>query len=291
MNLLKETYVKYEVEINVIVLALLSFYLWYNTQINWVVSVAIYLIIFIVLLYLKKPISWLIIVTIFSIVAKNKDLSPDYDYFMVSFLFLIVLMKVFKNKRIVFGKLFFILVINLIYSIISLTYTPDLRYGVYGIGGLFEGYMAYFIITNSDIKFNKDTLINISKIASLFLFVITAQIIYQYATHNVDNINGLKNIVRLGWQYSNLIAPFYVLLVPIALYKYTIKNKFYLIYFLLDFLNILGLILTLSRGGYLGLGAGILIFITFNIKNWRMIWRYGLMTIFSCIIILLHSID
>ncbi|QVK17134.1 O-antigen ligase family protein [Mycoplasmatota bacterium] len=85
---------------------------------------------------------------------------------------------------------------------------------------------------------------------------------------------------------SNILASIYVLLIPIALYKYINKKRAFFIYLLIDILNFLGLLMTLSRGAYLGVFISILLFSIVFLRKKRVLRYGGLLLLISTPILL-----
>lgn len=200
--------------------------------------------------------------------------SAGMEYAFTVILFIYFLYLIIKTKKFVIGNMVVILLIYLFYNLLSLFWTPVLLTGLEGCGAPLEGYMLYYVITNSNIKFKKDYLINISKVATFVMITLTFEILTVYLRVGIDNIFFDKNLLVLGWGISNLVAVVYVFLIPIAVYKYTIKEKYFLIYFIVDLINIAGLILTLSRGAYIGLFVAMVLFLIFNLSK-HLIIKYG----------------
>ncbi|ERJ11160.1 O-antigen ligase family protein [Haloplasma contractile] len=255
-------------------LAGITFYLWLNTQIPWWYGLIIYLVLFAVLLIQEKRLESLLVVTLFSIIVKNNPDSPDTVYTLTVVLTGLVFIRMAFRKQIKVGSLLVVLVLNLSYVILSLTYTPVFLSGKFGVGSILQGYMAYLIITNSGFKPSKEHLLKVSKVASIFSFTIACQLFFVYYQNGIEKTIYNKNLIDLGWQFSNLIAPFFILFLPIAYYKYTLRKSFYPLYFIMDILSMVGLVLTLSRGAYVGFFVTLVLIVLFIVRDWKKMIRY-----------------
>lgn len=280
---LKMIYTKHKIDFLLLFLCLFTFLVWTFDFLNPM----LYLLIFIYFIIKKKPYSWYIIVIIFSIPSYHFDSFYLADYLLTVILFVIILIKQIKQKHFQWGKIGVFLAIYTLYALISILWAGDKSWSLIGWGTLIEGIIAYFIVINGDFKILKKDLITISKVATYFMVTITLELIYYFATNDYINIITHKDI-NLSWGISNYVAVFFVIAIPIALYKYTIKDKFYPVYFFIDLLSMVGLIMTLSRGAYLGAFIGVLIFLIFNL-SFKMITKYGLLGIFTLVVLYLSQ--
>src|SRR5690554_2081255 len=239
---------KYNLDINMILLLLITFTIWLLKDISFIYGFFVYCGIFIYLLVKKRPFSHFFIVILFSVMSLQGNTgSFKMDYTLVMMLLALVLMQIINNKKITLGNLFIPLVIFLLYSMISILWTPVKSTGIHGLVAMLEGYAVYFILTNSNFKITEKNFIDISKIASYIMLTLSLELFYIYYYHGFTKTINSKKLIDLGWSYSNLIAVIFVLLLPIALYKYLNKNNKYYVYFFLDLINIVGLVLTMSR--------------------------------------------
>ncbi len=264
-------------EYNLLFISILTFVLFvFKPYVLMLLS--IYLLIFCGLYYLKKPIQYYVVVILFSVMC-NRTLNSQVlvDYVLILILFIYTLYFVVKEKKCIVGHLLLPLIIFSIYSTLSLIWTPVLTYGIDGLFAVLEGYLVYFIITNrlkTNVSFQ-----TVSKIASYILLTLTLEIIYFYIRVGPINMIENKNLLHLGWGMSNIIATIYVFLIPLAMYKYTKYKSAW--YSFLDFFNFIGLLLTLSRGAYLGVFISINLFIFYFVRK-KWVWRY-------CVLLLLSS--
>jgi len=268
---------QYPLEIKLLLLSSLTFIVWYF-KFNEYILLLIYGSLLIYLIYKQKEFSSLIIIVLYAIMSNQK--RGGYiliDYCLVLFLFCYVIYLCIKEKKIVLGTLFFPLLIYVIYNALSLIWTPVLSYGIDGLFAILEGYLIYFIITNRMNKINDPKAI--SKIASFLLFTLTLEILSIYLFHGPTLIIENKKLLHLGWAMSNIAASIFVFLIPIALYKYLNHKELNFFYIILDFINILGLILTLSRGAYLGVFVSCALLILIYGRK-KILIRYGSILLF-----------
>lgn len=247
-------------DIYMILLALITFNIWYFKDYSFQYGLIIYILIFIYLLLKQKPISYFLVVILFSVISiQNLEFykTMRMEYILTHVLFTYTILRNVTNKYIVFGNLFFASVLYLLYNILSISWTPVSSYGWHGVLAMILGYEIYYIITNGLFCIKKSDLLSISKIATYLLLTLSLEIFYTYYEGGFEIVLNTKH---LGWVNPNLIAVIYVLLLPIALYKYLDKSKFYFLYFLIDLFSMVGLVLTLSRGAIVGAAAAILIF-------------------------------
>ncbi len=215
----------------------------------------------------------------------------EMEYTLVSILFAYVVFLNIKNKTIVVGNILIPLLIFLLYSLLSITWTPVKPDGFKGFLAMLEGYMVYYILTNGFFKIKKKHLLNISKIATYVMISLSFEIIYIYSYYGFETVIHSKNLVHLGWGYSNFIAVIFVLLIPVALYKYLDNKRYYLQYFLLDIISIISLILTLSRGAIVGAAVALTLFFIIYVRKYFLI-RYGsIIGVISLIVIKIQKVN
>ena len=279
----------YRNELLLLLLSFITYHIWFNIDYDFRYGLLIYILIFLFLIIRKMPLSYFMVVILFSIMAIQTD-SGIYkvDYILTTILFGYVIIKNIIHRYIVLGSLFFILIINLLYNLLSVTWAPVLGDAFEGIVGMVQGYMFYYIVTNSKLTLNKNKFIEISKIASFLMLTLSAQILTIYVQHGFDNVIARKNFVELGWGFSNLIAIVYTFLIPIALYKYTLKKGFYLHYYLIDLIGIIALFLTLSRGAIIGVLASLVLFLLLFLRT-HFLLKYGSITTICALIIYKHE--
>ncbi|QVK17113.1 O-antigen ligase family protein [Mycoplasmatota bacterium] len=280
MKLLK----KYKLELQLLFLMIVTLNCWFYKTDDYKYAFIVYCLIFLYLMIKQKSISYFVVVCIFSIMSLQNDSAFKIDYSLVIILFFYVLLVNIKNKYFAMGKLFIPLVVYFLYQLLSLLWTPVKSFGIYGLMAVIEGYAIYYIITNGRFKVKKHHLLDISKIATFIMLTLSAEIFYNYHIYGFEKVIHSKNLVDLGFSYSNFIAVIFVLLIPIALYKYLDKKHYYIGYFLLDLLNIFGLLLTLSRGAILGFAFSLLLFILLLVRK-RFLLRFGTIIAGICIII------
>ena len=192
----------------------------------------------------------------------------EIEYVLITILFFyVILFYNLKNQKIVIGKLLLPLIIFLFYSGISILWTPVKAHGFKALLGMLEGYLVYYLLTNGFFKIEKTDLKKISVIATFIMITLSCEILYVYFDHGFLNVFFDKSLVNISWGYSNFIAVIYVILIPISLYKYLDKTKYYPHYFFLDIINIFGLILTQSRGAYVGTFVSLLLFFIFFLRK------------------------
>ena len=126
--------------------------------------------------------------------------------------------------------------------------------------------MVYLALINSDWKLKDEDKINITKVATFVMLTLTAEIMTIYFQHPFTEVISHKSYVNLGWGYSNFIAVIFTFLIPVAFYKYFDEENYRPIYFIIDLLNVGGLLLTQSRGAIVGAAVGIGLYglLTFN---------------------------
>lgn len=267
---------KYKLDLQMIFLVLLTLTIWYVTDyIHFFYGFGVYLLIFIYLIIKRKPISHFFVVALFSVMSLRGNTKDfEIEYVLLTILFFYVLIHNIKNKTIVIGNLLLPLLLFLIYSAISILWTPVKQDGFIGLLGILEGYMVYYILINGFFKIKKEHLINISKIATYIMITLSIELIYIYFKFGFEKVLFRKRLVNLDWGYSNFIVVIFVILIPIALYKYLDKKNYYFLYFILDIINLFCLFLTQSRGAYVGILFALLIFSIFYVRK-QFILRYG----------------
>lgn len=266
---------KNQLDLYMILLLFITLTVWLLKDISFIFGFIVYLGIFTYLFIKKRPISHFFVVILFSVMSLRSDTgSFKMDYALVMILFGLVVIQSIKDKKIVFGNLFIPLVIFLTYSMISIIWTPVKSTGFHGLVAMLEGYMVYFILTNGNFKITKNNFLDISKIATYVMLTLTLELLYIYYIHGFEKVINRKKLIDVGWGFSNLIAIIFVFLFPIALYKYLDKKNKHYAYFFLDILNLIGLILTVSRGAFLGVGISLLIFTCLYVRK-EFIIRYG----------------
>jgi O-antigen ligase len=266
---------KYKLDLQLLALLGITLLIWLLKDILFVYGLIIYLLIFAYLIYQKKPFSHFFVVILFSVMSMQSDTgSFKIDYCLTIIVFVLVVINNIKKKQIVVGKLLLPLVILLGYSFISIAWTPVKADGFHGLVAMLEGYLIYYLLTNAGFRINKDDLLTISKVATYIMLTLTLELFYIYYLHGFQATINRKQLINLGWGYSNLIAIVFVLLLPLALYKYLNKNKYYLGYFMLDIVNIFGLVLTMSRGAFLGVAISLGIFTVLYVRK-RLLVKYG----------------
>lgn len=267
---------KYRLDLSMLLLMVITLVIWFLKDISFIYGFIIYLLIFLFLIIKKRPISHFFVVIMFSVMSLQQDDTGIFkmDYALVLVLLVYTLILCIRNKRISIGNLLFPLVLFLLYSMISIAWTPVKADGLHGLVGMLEGYIIYLVLTNGNFIINKEDLLKLSKTVTYVMLTLTIQIMYIYFTIGINEVFINKFHIDLGWGFSNLIATIFVILIPIASYKYLNKEKYYPIYFILDLFNFIGLILTLSRGAYLGIFVSGLLFIVFFVRK-QVLIRYG----------------
>ena len=250
--------------------------IWFLTNhYSYIYGFLIYCAIFIYLIIKHRPISDFFIVILFSVMSlKGNSGVFEMEYVLITILFAYTVYNIFKQKKIVVGKMLLPLICFLLYSGLSIIWTPVLKDGYLGFIGMLEGYLVYFILTNGFFKIEKKQLNKISKLATYVMLTLSVQIFSVYFTRGFERVLNYKRLVNLGWGYSNFIAVIFVLLIPLALYKYIDKKHYYFIYFIFDIFNIFALVLTQSRGAYVGVIVSLVIFSCFYLRK-TMLLKYG----------------
>lgn len=230
-------------------LLIITLVIWFTN--NLLFSLIIYFLLFIYLLIKKRPLGHFFIIIMFSVMSINQGIFLTH-YILVIFLFGIVILRCIKNREIYLGNLLVPLIVFLFYSALSILWTPIKATGFNGLVAMLEGYLVYFILTNGGFEIKKSDLPEISKIATYVMLTLTIEIFTIYFRFGFEKVINYKKLINLGWGYSNFIAVIFVLLLPIAFYKYLKQKKitYYLLFF--DLLNLIGLLLTLSRGAIVG---------------------------------------
>jgi hypothetical protein len=210
--------------------------IWFLTNhYSYIYGFLIYCAIFIYLIIKHRPISDFFIVILFSVMSlKGNSGVFEMEYVLITILFAYTVYNIFKQKKIVVGKMLLPLICFLLYSGLSIIWTPVLKDGYLGFIGMLEGYLVYFILTNGFFKIEKKQLNKISKLATYVMLTLSVQIFSVYFTRGFERVLNYKRLVNLGWGYSNFIAVIFVLLIPLALYKYIDKKHYYFIYFIFD---------------------------------------------------------
>jgi O-antigen ligase len=263
-------------DILLLVLTAVTVYLWMMTDFSIYYGFTIYLMMFIYLFIHQKPISHYLVVLLFSVMSDHTDGGTFViDYVLSVILFGIVLIQSIRRRQIVLGKLFPVLLALLLYSMLSILWTPIRSEGWQGIVAMLQGYMIYLILTNGHFKVDG---ITISKIASFLMFTLTIQLFLLYHDLGIQAILADKLLIELGWGFSNLVAVVYTFGIPIAFYKYLTKN-YYPHYFILDLLNGVGLLLTLSRGAMVGVGLVMVIYLFFTFKKQFIMKYYSIVAV------------
>ncbi len=258
---------KFKLDIELVFLMMVTLNIWYFKVFDYKFGFLIYLLIFIYLIIKKKPIYQFIIVILFSVMSEQKVNIFIMDSVLVMILFFYTVIINIKNKYFVMGNLFIPLIIYFIYNVISILWTPNKSDGIQGIFNLLEGYEIYYIITNGRFKIAKENFLAISKIATYVMLTLSLEIFYTYYINGFEKVLNSKLMVDLGWGVSNFISVIFVLLLPIALFKYLDKKYWFIFYFLLDLINLLGLTLTLSRGAIVGAFFSLVLFIVFFVRK------------------------
>ncbi len=273
-----------------ILLALSTILIWLSNEYSFILAMIFYPIIFILLIIKKRPISDFIIVLLFSVMSvKIKTGIYKIDYILITSLFFYSIFLNIKNKFITIGNLFLPLIIYSFYNILSILWTPDKFIGLEGVVAILEGYMMYYIVTNSKISIKKEQFIKISKSASLILITLSFELIMMYFETGLENILSDKSNITLGWGTSNLIGAIFVLLLPVSMYKYLVINENKILFLTCDIISIFGLLLTLSRGAYLGFAIAFVLLLLFYVKK-HLLLKYSLIlgSIFASTFFLLN---
>jgi O-Antigen ligase len=277
-------------DIALLFLTMVTFYIWYLKE-PILYGLVVYLLIFLFLLIKKKPISHFIVVTLFSVMSTGINVGyTTIDYILCTTVFGLVLLRMIHKREIVFGNLFFVLLIYLLYNFLSLFWTPVFKDGWRGIISMLQGYMMYVIVTNGGFKVEKPNRIIISKVATFLMLTLTLEIFQIYYTKGFEIVLHTKGFVELGWGYSNLIAVVYTFLIPIAFYKYLTRKQYYPHYFLLDLLNIVGLLLTLSRGAIVGVLVGMAIYTVFTLRKQFIIRYYSILALLTIAVLRIEKL-
>jgi O-antigen ligase len=272
---------KIKTDIVLLLLTLITFYIWYSS-LSMKQGLMIYLLIFLFLLIKKKPISHYIVVILFSIMSISINVGyTTIEYILSTILFGLVILQMIRKREIVFGNIFFILLLYLSYNLLSLIWTPVLKDGWRGIISMLQGYMMYVIVTNGGFKVGKLDRITISKAATFIMLTLSLEIFYIYHSVGFEAALHSKGHIVLGWGYSNLIAVIYTFALPVAFYKYLHPKQYYPHYFVLDVLNVVGLVLTLSRGAIVGAAVALAIYTVFTFRKQFIIRYYSLVAILA----------
>lgn len=274
-----------------ILLSIVTFLIWLSNSYSFILAIIFYPSLFIYLIIKKKPISDFIIVILFSVMSiKIKTGIYKIDYILTTTLFFYILITNIKNKFVFLGNLFIPLVIYLLYNLLSILWTPIKTIGFEGIVAMLEGYMMYYIVTNSKFIIKKEQFIYISKLASLIVLTISFEIFTIYLELGPKVILQDKDFMTLKWGSSNLVAAIFVLLIPIVLCKYLNKTNYFKLYIILDIISLIGLISTLSRGAYFGVIVSLLLIAIFYIRK-QLLIKYGIVfSIFAFTTLLLLKI-
>lgn len=321
---LKSFLKKYENIIFLSLLSLLTFFTWFF-KVNEVYNVIIYISILIGLAILKFSDLKLVIFTLFTLTANNTpeflkfidtiyskifntNISALKSYYTFLYtavfivLMIILLIRNIRNKTIPKGQLIIPMVLLLIYSLITLIWTPNIIKGLSEFWFIVQGYYIYIALRNSkDTKFN---LYFVSWALSLLLLVISMQYFVSYYRYfKVNDINlsffkyftfSSKKAINL-WANPNIVASvFGVAYVP-TLYKYfkSERNKLRYLYLPLELLIIYAMILGKSTGLQLAMITGIIFIPFLLIKNKKFLYYTVLTAIFIFIsgIILIVSFE
>jgi len=270
-------------------LAILTFLIWLSKDLSPILAFIIFPLLFLYFL-IQQDIKKLIGIILFANMAISvKTGIFKLEYILILFLLGYILLNIIKEKTIAIGQVLVPLIIYFFYNVISLIWTPVLLDGYKGLVGILEGYLVYFIITNSKLKLNKNDFNTFSKVASFLLFTLSLEIFVVYCENGIMNVLTEKDYIHLGWSFSNLLAVIYVFLIPIMLMKYRefCEHKWFIP---IDVIAIIGLFLTLSRGAYLGVAVSLVILIILRRKEFLKLGAF-LMIVAIITIILLKVFD
>lgn len=246
-----------------ILLSLLTFSLWYY-QFSTPMVTTVYLVIFLFLWLFRRPVIEYVVVILFSVMADRTVI--EIDYILLGILAIGVLIWRIRKKEIKFGRLLFVLVIFLFYATLSVSWAPVKSDALVGVFMMLEGYLLYFVLTNSEYQPHEKNKNYIAIVASIVMFTLTMEIGSIYLKNGFIDTLYNKSLLDLGWAYSNFFAVIYPLLLPVALSKYLDKRAYHPIYFIMDLLNVFGLILTQSRGAMVGAFVGIVLYLPFTLN-------------------------
>ena len=266
------------------VLAIVTFLIWLGEDKSPLMAFIFFPLLFLYFLC-KQDINKMMGIILFS----NMAISVKTGIYKLEYILILVLLgyiliyKVIKEKRITIGQVLIPIIIYFLYNVLSLLWTPVLLDGYKGLVGILEGYLVYFIITNSNLKITEEDITNYSKVASFILLTLSLEIFTIYYQNGIDTVIQDKDLIHLGWGFSNLIAVIHVFLTPIMLMKY-VEIREYKWFIPLDVLAVISLILTLSRGAILGVIIGLLTLIVLRRKEFLKIGIFlGITVIVSLI--------
>lgn len=280
-----------------ILTATLTFLTWYF-NINEVYNVLIYSSLLILLAVFKASDIKLVIFTLFTIAGNrepgflklfdsiysnifgsNISALKSYYTFLYTAIFIILiiilLIRSIKNKRKLTGRLVIPMIIIIVYSLITLIWTPNINKGLSEFWFIIQGYFIYVIVRNDNEEANY---YGFSWILSILLLVISLQYFVSYReyfqVHELDyNFFTYfkfpsKEPIQL-WANPNIVASVFSVAYAPSLFKYFTKNKSKLrfLFIPMDILILYAIVLTKSSGLHFALAAGLISIPVLFVRN------------------------
>ncbi|WP_026391686.1 O-antigen ligase family protein [Haploplasma modicum] len=287
----------------IISMACFSFATWFF-NINEIINIIIYVSLLILMAIFKFDSVILVMFSLFSIAGQrdpamldfikkiylelfgkefNAVLGKNYVFLYIStftVLILILFIRSIKNKDRRKGTLLFPMIYLILYSLITLIWSPDFSVGLSEIGFFTGGYIIYYFIRNS--SKSKVDFTQVSWFLSLLLLVISFQISIVYQWFPGSN----KFPVSHLWANPNIVATVFSIAFIPSLYKYATvkKNKWALLYLPLDFLIVYGIVKIKSTGLHFAIIAGFLFIPLLFIKNRKLLYGIIIFLIFAFLI-------
>lgn len=235
-----------------------TFFLWFY-QVPTVYVTAIYLGLFGLLFLLKRPVIDYVAILLFSVFGRRSQV--EVSFILVGVLLIGLTIGRLREKQFVMGRLLIPMAAYGLYAALSTLWAPRTLDALAGVFMLLEGYLVYVILTNSGWKPKEEDKERVSKLATFLLLTLTMEILTLYVQHGFTETLYKKYLVDLGWGFSNLIAVTYTFFLPVAFAKYLDRDTYRPLYYLLDVVNVCGLLLTQSRGAIVGVMVGLLLYV------------------------------
>lgn len=277
---------KIEYDLYLVLLGVLAFLSYTGFMTDFLLP--IYLIIGIYLIIKKANVLYLLPLAMFLIVGAVglRDHVRVTTILTISFVVLIVIDFIRNRKFTKLGKLFLPLSVLTALSIITIFNAPDTFSWFAGLVQMLSALGLYFYFVNT-IDGDPDNFKKISKILMyLGMFVTFEMIHYLIGTETeILTIIRLRQI-NLGWENLNVIIFTNIMAIPFIGYLIT-QSKVKLPYMIFALINIVGILLTLSRSSILTLGVMVVIaapIIFFKEKNKKNLIIQGIGFLFIVII-------
>lgn len=254
-----------EYDLYLVLLGLLSF-LSYIGLIDQIL-LPIYIVIAIVFVIFNKGVLYLIPIAIFMQMSfgglrDNVRVTTIYSLLFVA----LIIFDVIRNRKITSkGKLFLPLVVFTVLSVITTINAPDLFTAFAGFTQIASVLILYVYFVNA-LEGNEITLINISKMFMYAGMIITFEMFHFIFTNNDFEPLFIiqRRMINLGWENLNIIIYTNIISIPLIGYL-VLKSKVKLPYMYFALINIVGILLTLSRSSILTLAVFVALLVPYII--------------------------